>query len=54
MKDKKEYDEHDFPKVIRQINSHSLLSYEQLQHAGMPSQPLEFELEASNHLARAM
>jgi hypothetical protein len=54
MKDKKEYDEHDFPKVIREINSHSLLSYEQLQHVGMPSQSLEFELEASNHLVRAM
>jgi hypothetical protein len=54
MKDKQEYDEHDFSKVIRQINSHSLLSSEQLQHAGMPSQPPEFELEASNHLAPAM
>jgi hypothetical protein len=54
MKDKQEYDEHNFPKVIRQINSHSLMSFEQLQHVGMPSQPLEFELEASNHLAPAM
>jgi len=52
MKDKQEYDEHDFLKVIRQINSHSLLSSEQLQHAGM--QPPEFELKASNHLAPAM
>jgi len=52
MKDKQ--DEHDFLKVIRQINSHSLLSFEQLQHAGIPSQPPEFELEALNHLAPAM